>query len=104
MSAKNSAAESGPGTVLAPKYYEGPVDIAGDVHVRIRYFTYLTDEGLVSGRNTNHMFTIERPARQVWPYIKDFNLWQNAYGFYYSGVVGDLEGKFFHISAGFKVP
>lgn len=86
------------GTPAAPRYYQGPSAIRGDYHVRIRYFTYETDEGLVVGRNTNHTFTIERAARDVWPYIKDFNLWQNGYGYYYTGVVGDLEGKEFYIA------
>jgi hypothetical protein len=44
------------------------------------------------------MFTLGRTAAEVWPYFKDLNLWQNAYGHYYSGVVGDLEGKTFSIS------
>ena len=83
-------------------FYEGPSDVQGDVHLRIRYFTYQTAEGLVAGRNTNEMFTIDRPAKSVWPYLKDFNLWQNAYGFYYSGVVGDLEGRSFQISSRLK--
>jgi hypothetical protein len=45
------------------------------------------------------MFTIARPARDVWPHLKDFNGWQNEYGHYYSGVIGDLDGKTFRLSA-----
>jgi hypothetical protein len=33
------------------------------------------------------MFTIERPPKDVWPYFKDFNPWQNANGYYWSAVV-----------------
>src|SRR4051794_30240256 len=97
-----SAKFSSDGTVQAPTYYDGPADVTGDVHLRIRYFTYQTEAGMVAGRNTNEMFTIERPAKDVWPYLKDFNLWQNAYGFAYSGIVGDLEGGNFYISARLK--
>jgi len=87
------------GTALCPNFYEGPSDARGDYHARIRCFTYLTGEGLVAGRNTSQTFTIDRPAKEVWPYIKDFNLWQNGYGYYYSGVVGDLEGEHFFITS-----
>jgi hypothetical protein len=81
------------GTVHAPEYYEGLSDINGDAYQHRRYFTYRTNAGLVTGTTTSVMFTIERPAKEVWPYFKDFNLWQNSYHHYYSGVVGDLEGE-----------
>lgn len=92
------AAAAGDGSSSARKYYEGPTANQGDVHIRIRYFTYETAQGLVAGRNTNHLFTIDRPAKDIWPYLKDFNLWQNPYGFYYSDVVGDIEGSTFTLS------
>ena len=85
------------GTVQAPNYYEGPADIQDDVHLSQRYFTYRTDGAWVAGKTFNVMFTIERSAKDVWPYLKDFNLWQNSYGHYFSGVMGDLEGKTFRI-------
>jgi len=47
----------------------------------------------MTGTTTNVMFTIDRPAKAVWPYLRDFNLWQNSYHHYYSGVAGDLEGR-----------
>jgi hypothetical protein len=83
------------GTVRAPLFYEGPTDVRGDVRLHFRYFTYRTAMGLAAGCDMSIMFTIERPAKEVWPYVKDFNLWQNAYQHYYSGVLGDLEGKSF---------
>src|SRR6266516_5614783 len=79
------------GTVDAT-YYEGHAHADGDERMNIRYYTYRTDAGLVAGATTSVMFTVDRPARDVWPYLKDFNLWQSAYDHYYSGVVGDLEG------------
>jgi hypothetical protein len=88
------------GTVLAPNYYEGLVDINGDQRQHRRYFTYKTPAGLMTGTTTSVMFTIDRPAKEIWPYFKDFNLWQNSYHHYYSGVVGDLEGKPFRITLG----
>ena len=36
------------------------------------------------------MFTVDRAASKVWPYLKDFNLWMNSYGYYWPGVLGDL--------------
>lgn len=80
-------------TVQLPKYSEGPSDVTGDVSVRIRYVTYQTDQGLVAGRNNNDVFIIDKPAKDVWPYFKDFNVWQTGYGYHYTGVVGDLEGS-----------
>jgi hypothetical protein len=86
-------------TVSQPKFYEGPTDILGDVHLRQRFFTYRCSGGLIAGKTFNVMFTIERPARIVWPCFKDLNCWQNVYHHYYSGVIGDLEGKTFHLSS-----
>lgn len=34
-------------------------------------------------------WSVERPVREVWPIFKDFNNWQNGYGFYYDGVMGN---------------
>jgi uncharacterized protein YndB with AHSA1/START domain len=82
--------DSAEGTVQAPRYLEGPAEVVGDVHLRIRYFTYRTDKGLVAGRNTSHLFTIDRPARDIWPIVSDFNLWHNPAGYFYSGVLRDL--------------
>jgi hypothetical protein len=78
------------GTVQVPSFHEGPTHAQGDVQLQQRYFTYKTDAGIVAGCDMSVMFTIDRPARDVWPYLKDFNCWQNSYGYYYSGVVGDL--------------
>ncbi|MDC0004661.1 hypothetical protein OAE19_09765 [Porticoccaceae bacterium] len=36
-------------------------------------------------------FTLPHPAKTIWPKMKDFNQWQNGYGFYYDRVVGDEE-------------
>jgi hypothetical protein len=81
------------GTELAPTFYEGPADVDGDVQMHQRYYTYRSPEGLVAGKTASVMFTVDRPARDVWPFLKDFNLWQNAYDHFYSGVAGDLEGQ-----------
>jgi hypothetical protein len=79
-------------------YYDGPALVGGDISVRRRYFTIRTETGIVAGSDLNVMFTIDRPSRFVWPHFKDFNRWQNP-RHYYSGVVGDLEGGAFAISA-----
>jgi hypothetical protein len=41
---------------------------------------------------------IPRPAREVWVHVKDSNSWQNRYGYYWDGVVGDEEGHIVHLS------
>jgi hypothetical protein len=98
MNIATTHSTSATGTGLAPNFYEGPAEIAGDVHLHQRFFTYRVNAGLVAGKTFSVMFTIDRPAKDVWPHIKDLNPWQNAYGHYYSGVAGDLEGKSFNMS------
>jgi len=78
-----------------PDYIDGPGDFQQDVGIQARFFTNSTDAGLEAGAIVSLIFTIDRPAKAVWSYFKDFNLWQNATQHYYSGVVGDLEGKTF---------
>jgi hypothetical protein len=86
-------------------YYEGPpnpapdVDFNGDICLRTQLYTYRMGDKIVAGETLSVMFSIDRPAKDVWPHLKDFNLWQNAYGHYYTGVVGDLEGKPFRIGS-----
>jgi len=86
------------GTRQAPIFYDGPSDAKGDVSIQSRFFTYRADVGLVAGWDCNVTFRIDRPASEVWPYAKDFNLWQSKFDHYYSGVVGDLEGQTFGLS------
>ena len=83
----------GRGSLLAPVYYEGPAtpDVDNEVYLHERLYTYEASDGLVAGWVMNVMFTIDRAAHQVWPYFKNFNLWQPHHQ--YSGVIGDLEGK-----------
>jgi|SRR5579872_7257314 len=78
------------GTLHNPHYFEAHRDKNGDVHLHTRLFTYDTDAGIVAGGVWNVVCTIERPAKIVWQYFKDFNLWMNSYGYYWPGVLGDL--------------
>lgn len=78
-------------------YYEGTVDINGDERIHSRYYTYRRGERLIAGVATSVMFTLDRPAKDVWPVLKDFNLWNRGHH-HYSGVVGDLEGRTFRLS------
>jgi len=96
MSSGKQPAHAAQGTVQAPNHYEETPVSQGDVHLHGRYFTYQTAEGLVAGCNLSVMFTIDRTAKEVWSVLKDFNRWQK--GHRYSGVIGDLEGKEFHLS------
>jgi hypothetical protein len=90
MSLSTRQQRTADGTVQVTQFHEGPAHMQDDVQLHQRYFTYKTDAGIVAGCDMTAMFTIDRPAKDVWPYIRDFNRWQNAYGYYYSGVVGDL--------------
>jgi len=49
---------------------KGWSETQGDTHLQLRYFTYGTDEGIVAGANLSVMFTIDRPAKDVWPHLK----------------------------------
>jgi hypothetical protein len=80
----------------APRFFEAFTDTRQDVHLHGRYFTYRNSQGLVAGATVNVSFAVAKPVSQVWPYYKNFNLWQPHH--YYTGVVGDLEGKTFGIS------
>lgn len=84
----------------SPRFYDGPSYSKDDVRMNYQYYTYPTDSGLVSAGVLSVMFTIDRPAKAIWPIFRDFNLWQNAYGYFYSGVIGDLEGKTFTLGLG----
>src|SRR5882762_8384826 len=81
------------GTERVVNWTDGPRDVDGNVQIHQRFYTEDTDVGKVVGKTLSVLFTIDTPAKQVWPHLKDFNPWQNAYGHFYSGVLGDLEGQ-----------
>lgn len=85
-------------TSCAPTFYEGPAFAQDDVRLQLRYFTYETAAGLVAGADFNVVFALDGPARKVWPYLKDWNLWMNSYGYFWSGVIGDMEGQIVRLS------
>jgi len=87
------------GTERVVSWTDGPSDVDGDVKVHQRFYTEDTKAGKVVGKTLSVLFTIDSPASEVWPHLKDFNPWQNEYGHYYSGVIGDLEGQTFRIGA-----
>ena len=78
------------GTSQAPRHSQGPIEIDDDVKLNRQYFSYLTDGDLIAGSLLSVMFTIDRSAADVWPYLRDFNCWQSDR--YYSEVVGESEG------------
>lgn len=73
------------GTVIAPTFYEGHEHSEGDFRMHLRNYTYMTDQGPVTGIVGSVMFTIDRPAKVVWPYLSDFNQWEGPLGINYSG-------------------
>ena len=88
----------GEGTASSPKFREAYDETHDDLRISGRHFTFDTEEGMVAGASIDLTCTIDRPARDVWPYFKDHTLWQDAYHHYYSGVLGDLEGGSFGLS------
>ena len=68
-------------------------EVHGDVGLHQKFFVSTTDGVVTGGKNFSVKFVIDRPAKDVWAILKDFNLWQNPYGYYYSGVIGDEEGN-----------
>src|ERR1700733_10475430 len=98
MNSNDSSANFLEGTALSPTFYEGPDVITGDLRQRRRYFTYRDGASVAAGYAVSLMFTIDRPAKDIWPYFKDFNRWQNVHQHYYSGVVGDLQGQLVRFS------
>ena len=87
------------GTERVVSWTDGPRDVDGDVKIHQRFYTEDTEAGKVVGKTLSMLFTIDAPASNVWPHLKDFNPWQTEYGHYYSGVIGDLEGQTFRIGA-----
>jgi hypothetical protein len=85
------------GTERVVNWTEALSDAHGDVKIHQRFYSEDTQAGMVVGKTLSILFTIDRPAKDVWPHVKDFNPWQNEYGHYYSGVIGDLEGQTFRI-------
>ena len=95
MSANKFVVEA---TVQDRTYYEGPCEIYDGERHHARYFSYPTNAGLVVGDCYSVAFTVDRPAKEVWRYLRDLNLWQSEHQNYFSGVLGDLEGKTFRMS------
>jgi hypothetical protein len=93
-----AAVHSAVATPLAPAFYDGPVDVREEVQLSQRFFSYPGETGWVTGKTFNVVFTLEYPVARVWPYLKDFNLWQNDYGHFYSGIIGDMEGHDFTLT------
>jgi hypothetical protein len=93
MSWNTQAGYVGPRT-----YYEGLTRHTDDVFLKGRLFTARGDAGFIAGTVINVTFPIAAPISKVWPIASDWNLWQNSAGYYYSGVVGELEGQTFSLS------
>ena len=84
-------------TAVPRTYYEGFSDINTDEKIHQHYFTAPSESGLVAGVSASVMFTVDKPARDVWPIISDFNIWQREFDHVYSGVLAQLEGKTFSL-------
>jgi hypothetical protein len=88
------------GTAIAPNWTAQEEEVRNGTSLHSKTYTFRLDDGqLEIGAVTSVMFTVDRPAKDVWPHLSDFNGWQNEYGHYYSGVIGELEGKTFRLSA-----
>jgi hypothetical protein len=99
MNAASDERRSGEWSARAPRFYQGPADSRDGVELNYRYYTHPVGEELAAGLVASITFGIDRPAKEVWRHLKDFNAWQNPCDHYYSGVIGDLEGKTYRLSA-----
>jgi len=80
-------------------YFDGPSEKIDGSQLRQRFFACRTPGGLIAGKDFNVMFVVDRPAKDVWRILKDFNLWQNSYGYFYSHIVGEMEGQTVFLTA-----
>ncbi len=84
------------GTITAPRYYDRIDYKQDDVAYKQKNYTYMSAKGPVVGLVSSLICTIERPAKDVWPYLKDFNSFEGPFGIRYTGehdqlvVWGDL--------------
>lgn len=79
-------------------YLEGVEESAEGAHFNFRYYMRGAGEARTVGTIATMSFSVDAPVAVVWPIFKDSNLWHNAGGYYYSGVLGDLEGRTFRLS------
>lgn len=70
----------------------------GDVVYNRTVFSYTLDGEAVAGYVADVQFTIEQPAAVVWLVMRDFNLWQNEFGHFYSRAFGDSPREMVAIS------
>jgi hypothetical protein len=85
-------------TTAGRTYSEGPSIVNGDELLSSRFYTYRSDAGFVAGESITVNFTLDSGVAAVWPYASDWNTWMNGGSFYYSGVLGELEGQTFSLS------
>jgi hypothetical protein len=86
------------GTITHPVMHQGPIEEHDDLVLNRQFFTYVDDVGYVAGSLLSVAFTVDAPAARVWPVFSDFNLWQNGYGYYYSAVAGEHEGRILRLA------
>jgi hypothetical protein len=80
------------GTFAKPKVSD--ISVYGNEREAIRrvVFSYRNGTEDVVGTKTSVHFTIDRPAKEVWPIFQDFNQWQSQIGYFMTGALGDREG------------
>ena len=86
----------GQGTPKSPKLYAGLPDPAREQWRR--YFSFSSEGRLTTGTITNVVFHLDKSPLDAWPSIQDFNIWQNSFDHYYSGPIGELEGRTFRLT------
>lgn len=104
MVAQSQASSSGSPIERSPsiiQYLDGTSEAQADVRLQFRYYTRSFVEWDMVGVVASISFMLDAPVAKTWPYFKDFNLWHYTGNYFYSGVVGDLEGRTFRLS---KVP
>ena len=78
------------GTIRAPRYYDRIDYKKDDFGYKQKNYTYMSAKGPVVGLVSSLICTIDRPSKDVWPYLKDFNSFEGPFGIRYAGEDGSL--------------
>lgn len=92
-SVTHASQEEEHGTFAAPKVAYAKVLGDDGLTVRRSVFSYRNGADEVVGTTTSVHFTLDSPAKRVWPTFQNFNLWQKQKGVSFSGPFGDKEGE-----------
>lgn len=71
------------GTIKSPNYWDRIDFREDDVAYKQKNYSYIGPKGAVVGLVSSLLCTLDRPSRDVWPFIKDFNSFEGPFGIRY---------------------